>query len=499
MINKINLLNQNLSQKFDILLFKDLAEFSANPSLLYKTLTELHKGEYSPNEKIVFYTTREIPESFLHYLYKLTAFIDISNFFVLICSNHKNKKINESVVNSMFTNKVESVGWIDFNETVDTVEFVNDYFIPDTICAIPWNNIEIKQDGNITPCCMSTNISYGNINNTTIEQAFYSEKANNFRQQLLNGEKPSECNACWHAENMGSTSIRQHNEKRLLDDFLNNTLANPVVRNLDLKFNNTCNFKCRICGPTSSSLIAQEQHKFFNIPLVQQHNWGESDQFKNQIINVLSNVNNIDMYGGEPFLIKKFSAVLQLAIDLGYSKNIRLHYNSNGSIWPENFVPLWSKFKKVDIHFSIDNIGEKFNLERGGNWNEVENNIFRLKNLKLTNMVINIMPTISIMNILYIDNVYQWAVDNNFNIFVSYGRGVGIDLQYLTKNAKKLIIEKYKNHPWSVLQDIIQKLNDFPDSDGRDFCQKMKQFDSMRNENFLSTHPEIAHAMGYSV
>jgi MoaA/NifB/PqqE/SkfB family radical SAM enzyme len=233
----------------------------------------------------------------------------------------------------------------------------------------------------------------------------------------------------------------------LKKDFLLKYLDQPQLATMDIKFNNTCNFKCRICSSVSSSLFAVEEHKFRGIPLITQDNWSESAEFISQMISHLPNIHNIDMYGGEPFLVKKFKEVLKLAVDHGHAGNIRLHYNSNGSVWPEHFLPYWPNFRQVDIHFSIDAIGKQFELERGGNWSEVESNILRLKDLGLPNLSISLMPTIGAMNVYYIDQVYDWATKHGFQLFVSHARGLGLELGDLTREAKDLIIEKIQRPP----------------------------------------------------
>jgi MoaA/NifB/PqqE/SkfB family radical SAM enzyme len=288
-----------------------------------------------------------------------------------------------------------------------------------------------------------------------------------------------------------------HNIKRLKKEFLTKYLDQPEVVTLDIKFNNTCNFKCRICDSGSSSLFSAEEHKFLNKPMVIQNNWSESQDFINQIIEYLPNIQNIDMYGGEPFLIKKFKEVLQLAVKNKHSEHIRLHYNSNGSIWPEQFLPYWANFKLVDIHFSIDAIGDQFELQRGGKWKQVEDNILKLKNLGLPNLSISIMPTVSVMNIYYLDQIYDWATKHGFPIFVGYVHGKGLELQNLTPQAKIMIIDKFKNHPWHEMQNIIKIIQELPDSNGQDFRDKIGWFDQIREENFSDSHNEIANAMGY--
>ena len=204
------------------------------------------------------------------------------------------------------------------------------------------------------------------------------------------------------------------------------------------------------------------------------------------------------MFGGEPFLIKKFSNVLRIAVEQGYAKNIRLHYNSNGSVWPGAFLSYWPHFKEVDIHFSIDAIGDRFELQRGGVWTEVEANILRLKDLNLPNMNFSLMPTINIMSVYYLDEVYDWAQKHNFKLFASNLTNPSeFGLANLTKEAQELILNKFQNHPWSEIQKVLKFIKESDPTNGHTFIDRIEWFDSIRQEHFANSHYEIAKAMGY--
>jgi radical SAM protein with 4Fe4S-binding SPASM domain len=488
----IDQLKTNLEKKYSIKAMIDLSDLSKSPQAAYQFFQSIHQPEYQDNDRIVLYTSVEIPDKFLKHLHQVINFVDISNWFILMCTN------------SMFVNKANeySTDLVAFQHLKipleQTSEFSDQYILPETICAIPWMNIELRSNGDITPCCMSSGVSLGNINNDTIDDAFNSDALQTLRKQLLNGEKPKACNSCWKNEERGLTSIRMHNIKRLKNLFLLKYLEKPEIASIDLKFNNTCNFKCRICNPTSSSLVASEQKKFLKINIPAQVNWAESSMFADQMISKLPQLTNIDMFGGEPFLIKKFTNVLRVAVDQGYAKNIRLHYNSNGSIWPEEFIPYWKHFKEVDIHFSIDAVGQRFELQRGGSWKDVESNILQIKNLNFSNMTINLMPTINIMSVYYIDEVYQWAKKHGFNIFLSnLVNPEYYNIKNITAEMQQLVIEKFKNHPNQEIQNILKTVRSITPTDGMIFRNQTAWFDSIRKENFTKSHPEIADAMGY--
>ena len=486
---------QFLTNKYSVKAMIDLSDLSQSPVAAYQFFHKLHQAEFADHDRIVLYTSQEIPDSLLQHLYKMTEAVDISNFFVLIC--------NTTDISQRLKNLAEEKSSWDFfqnfNSTLEETKSIEDcYSLPDTICAVPWMHVEIKHDGTITPCCQSEGITLGNINDTSLNNAFYSPTMENLRGQFLAGNKPKACNDCWQKESQKLSSIRTHNISRLRKDFFLEYLEQPKITTVDLKFNNTCNFKCRICNPVNSSLIATEHKKFFNASISPQSNWAESANFLDQMIKMLPEITNIDMFGGEPFLIKKFANVLRTAVEQGHAKNIRLHYNSNGSIWPAEFISYWPHFREVDIHFSIDAIGPRFELQRGGTWSDVEKNILQIKNLNFPNMVLNLMPTISILSVYYMDEVYDWAKKHNFKLFVSnLVSPLEFNLNNLTGRAQELIIDKFQNHPWSEMQGVVKLLKKMPPGDGIKFIEKIKSIDTIRKENFAASHQEIAEAMGY--
>jgi len=340
--------------------------------------------------------------------------------------------------------------------------------------------------------------SVDHVKNNSLNHAFDNSGFRALRQDLLAGKKPSGCSKCWDTEHKGLISNRHYHMNMLKKELLTADLDNPKIQSIDIKPGNTCNFKCRICNPLSSSLYAQEAKSTGTI-IIESFNWAEStSNTVDEIVQLLPTLRNIDMYGGEPFLIKPLLHVIKAAVTQGYAKNIRLHYNSNGSIYPDALVEYWKEFKHVDVQFSIDNVGNRFELERGGTWQQVDTNIRRLVDLCLPNVTISIMPAISIMNIFYIDEVLQWADQLGVAVNPQYvADPVGFDLKNLTGAAKKLIFEKFQHHTWTEIKNILTYIESIPDSDGQAFVKLCKHFDDLRNQNFSDSHTAIANAMGY--
>jgi hypothetical protein len=81
------------------------------------------------------------------------------------------------------------------------------------------------------------------------------------RNQMLNGERPSECDYCWRIEKTEKYSDRVLMSKKRLalpyrKDIITSDRYDPTM--LEVSFSNVCNFKCAYCGPQFSSLWTSE-------------------------------------------------------------------------------------------------------------------------------------------------------------------------------------------------------------------------------------------------
>jgi len=476
----------------------DLADVTASRSFVYQLFKQQYRSSYQPNDRIIFYTNQNIPEQLWRHLYLATEKIDISNFFILICST---QDITEQ-------SKAQAAKWASSGQSFSTLTLTSidgnqlqeNYHIPDSICPLPWTHLEIKNDGAISPCCLYNGV-IGNVNTDMLQNVFNGNELDTIRHRMLNGEKLSGCEACWKGESQGVVSNRQRHVSAAQAFFVKH-IDSPELVSLDLKPGNTCNFKCRICSPRYSSLLTQEREKY--APLARalpKRNWAEdTDHIFEQIFENINTVENYDLYGGEPFLIKSLTTLVEKIVASGRAPQVRLHYNSNGSIWPEQLLPYWPSFQHIDLHFSIDNTGNRFELERGSTWQQIQDNISQLVKKNLPNLKISIMPTVSIMNVLYLDELFDWAKSLNLDVNPIYLYNPSeLSIENLTATAKQLIVNKYKNTDHPELKKVVAAVSQAAGSDGKKFVAYTSNLDKIRQQSFHTTHKEIAEAMGYIV
>lgn len=395
--------------------------------------------------------------------------------------------------------------------------------LPEKICMLPWISIETSPIGTARPCCLavdeitkSDGTKYS-LRENTLEEIYHSEYMQTLRKDFLAGNKPETCRRCWDEEAAGRTSKRINSRIRLKEyyDQVDWTNTNPdQLWFIDLKLGNICNLKCRICGSWSSSKWAKEEIDY--IPgidrkthlaykFLQDGAWPrESEDFWDNLKTLLPNIKYFEFTGGEPFLIQQHFDLLEYAVEHGYAKNIEIHYNTNGTVFPDSYK-LWSHFKHVEVAFSIDNTNERFEYERyGAKWDEVERNLWRFIELRNNKFSTQLCLTVNIQNVYYLPEMCEWLHSIPFDhvYFNMLHDPWHMCISRMTPAAQTLVIDKLTNtivHPKyrAEILRIIKFIQNGEGSDGTEFLTKMRLADQYRKQNFLITHSNIAKAMGY--
>jgi MoaA/NifB/PqqE/SkfB family radical SAM enzyme len=397
----------------------------------------------------------------------------------------------------------------------------------DKFCVLPWVSIEASPIGTVRPCCLADDEILDNTGNKfELGTADFADIQNSnhmrrLREQFLAGERPQTCRKCWNEERGGRTSKRMHTLDRLkhtIKDTEWTADAKPLMF-LDLKLGNICNLKCRICGSWSSSQFAteeinqlprEEQKSSHAYQMLRAGAWPrENAQFWQQIDSVLTDIRYIEFTGGEPFMIDEHFDMLQGIIDRGIADQVEIHYNTNGTQWPERGEAIWRHFKTVEIAFSIDDIGDRFEYQRtNANWPEVCANLDRFRDLKEchSNIVLQICTTVNVFNVRYIDQVAQW-IDQNKESFNFVYWNMMHDAWYfsiatLPDDAKAAITEHLRSTDVPVqyraeFDRIIDFMNTGASTDGFMLRMKIADLDRKRNQNLRTVAPEFADLIDY--
>ena len=399
-----------------------------------------------------------------------------------------------------------------------------------TFCVLPFIHLEARADGFVAPCCMSQTFYKGkdgkpfHLSKNTLSEIWNSDSINALRENLNNGVKDKACEACWTEESVGRISRRLRENKRWqlqIDDLEASHFQNKSPIFLDLKLGNTCNLKCRICGPGSSSSWVKEWKDVTGSDLLERlsndvannankriiSSWPDTNpKFWEDFSTMLPTIKSFEIFGGEPFLIKQHFDLLKKSVNLGYSKGQRIHYNSNGTIFPEQAIAeIWPHFENVHLMLSIDGIGPQFEYQRHpARWAPTEENILKFKSF-MSNRDLHICMTVSSINAYYLPDYLKYFHKIEIPVWLNilYEQKV-FSIKNLPMVAKNAILEKWTSmgEEKSILTDPIDPLinylmNESDIEEENKLIEFLKQHDLYRNEKYSDFFPEFANIIGY--
>jgi MoaA/NifB/PqqE/SkfB family radical SAM enzyme len=370
-------------------------------------------------------------------------------------------------------------------------------------CYEPWVGLDIDNSGLIRPCCKfkeknAEDWENYNINQSSIDDYKKSNGLTRLKESFLNGAKPVACERCWKDEAANYPSKRQMDYDRWKSEFDEFNLTASDTLLLTLPLGSICNLKCRICSPNSSSSWKKEFQDIYKIKY-KASNWENDDLVWQSLLKMTDNILELHLHGGEPFLYdnEKHLEILEKISKSPNSKKIRLHYNTNGTVFPEQ--KYWDIFEKlgwVDIQPSIDDIGTRFEYNRkNADWNAVEEHLIKYRdyiNVR-TNMQLSISTTVSVFTIYYLDEMFTYFMDNGLPKpwLGKLSKPEYYRCSIFPTHAREIIKNKLLNSKYEDLQKISQWL----DTDDTLFLDKFREniklHDSYRKESFKQVFPEI--------
>lgn len=393
---------------------------------------------------------------------------------------------------------------------------------------LPWTHLHITPTGVTAPCCISTTHSdpeLDNVRGKSIESVMNSDKMNTIRKNMLSGVLSKECTTCHVHEQQNIRSTRQVRNLDLAEYYaelvpqtnIDGTLAEFKMRYFDIRFSNICNFKCRTCGPDYSSQWSMEINKNSdsNRQIILHIDNGK-DKILDEVLAQVPNIRIAYFAGGEPLITEEHYVILEEMIRTGNAKNIQLKYNTNASNFKykdKDLLSIWKYFDKgVIVDASVDHYGARAEyIRHGTNWATIEENIKHLRSQP--NVMLRLNTVLSVFNLLTISDFYEYLIDNNLynnrdkgyliynmlspeylacHILPKEYKDLGRDslirtISLLVKNKFRMstVVQLQHAYTWSKTYDTW-------DTRKEEFKREINRIDSLRNEDFRKTFPELA-------
>ena len=355
---------------------------------------------------------------------------------------------------------------------------------PPTFCMHPFTGLATREDGAIQVCCRSHPIGW--IQNETLEEVWNNDNMKRIRKQVLTGYRPPECEPCFSLEDQGVESLRQRHIKGEIPeariklypratDAMNSNFEMPFeIPTMELKLNNLCNLKCRMCHPGDSTSWNDwaEVKEFYKdtgkviYNLVEEHNLERKpllDKFEDNpnwwasLEKNLPYFRRVEFAGGEPLMDPQHYRILDMLEPYGHQ--IEIKYATNGTTLGikggRSVHEYWPKFRSVAVNVSIDGIGDVYNYIRGNSdWNVVVQNVQEIQKIPNISRVVGAVA-VQVGNIMSMDKIIEHFLNDLGIVFftnmVKYPNVLSV--QVMPEPLKKIAAER--------LQDVRDKVPGF--------------------------------------
>jgi hypothetical protein len=310
-----------------------------------------------------------------------------------------------------------------------------------TFCMAPWTHTYLSPQTERRMCCASREpaqsfrqyIDTGNAAQEykpyTLEQHWNSEHMRSVRQRMLAGETLSECEVCDHK--LLNTDVYRSYWNKLFASKINEAFESTddtgattmKTISFDYRFNNLCNFKCRMCGDMLSSSWEAESRKnntwntkdqpWMASPLREQIKQFQDTQVVKEFTDAVETKQIKEIYwcGGEPLMWDIHWDSMKRIIDLGFAHEVYVRYNTNLSRTSFKNIELFDllpQFQDWQICASIDGTGYVGEYIRDGlNYKEWLDNFKKGLAVAKTAREMRLDYTITMPGLLELKNMFN--------------------------------------------------------------------------------------------
>lgn len=379
--------------------------------------------------------------------------------------------------------------------------------INESMCIMAWDTVAIRPYGVAQPCCrFKPDPNF--IKNSTVAVDFRSgPEWVGVRQKMLDGVKMVECQTCYQDDAAKKKSMRL-NETEMqvihLHKKLPTTTEPSKLRYLEVAFSNLCNLACVFCDARFSSTWGAEDYKHGRLDTSRQKVLIEHGDDLSSLD--LSELEDLKLIGGEPFMDQKRFIALMSRIDLS---RVRLRISTNGTVLPSpQLRALMEQCRQVILRVSIDGVGSVNEWNRWPTkWSELQTNLDQFQSwwgnnprfVLATHHVINIYNVWTLNELVqYMNTRYpSWSLDFDL-LKYPYWQSVFI----LPPHHKNILAEKLSgwndtivgNWPdWhgSPFETTRHKLDISPQSTIEEFREKSLALAAERGLDLFAMVPDV--------
>lgn len=353
-----------------------------------------------------------------------------------------------------------------------------------TFCLHPFTGLATREDGAVKACCRSHPVGW--IQEQSLEEIWNNETMCRIRKQVLSGERPAECAPCFNLEDQGVESLRQRHingvipEARInlyptaLDTLTDNYTMPFEFPTIEIKLNNLCNLRCRMCNPLDSTSWTDwkevkpfyEKENNYLVPTVARlvekpgqyiGPFDDTARWWTSFKKLLPYFKRVEFAGGEPLMDPQHYRILDMLKP--YAKDIEIKYATNGTTLGikggRTIHDYWPYFKSVAVNISIDGIYDVYNYIRGNSdFDLVKQNVKEIQAIPNVSRIVGAF-TVQAGNILQAAECIDYFLNTMGIVFYSHRVSYPncLSAQVLPRELQLIAIKR--------LQDIRDRIKDF--------------------------------------
>ena len=402
----------------------------------------------------------------------------------------------------------------------------------------PFTGLATREDGAIKVCCRSQPVGW--IQDDTLEDIWNGTIMQDVRKKVLNSERPDVCKPCFDLEDQGVESLRQRHINGVIPEARVNLYPDTLLQEImpfefptmEIKLNNLCNLKCRMCNPLDSTnwkdwdsvVPFYKKENNYLVPTIERlvktpgqyiGPFDNTDKWWASFEKLLPYFRRVEFAGGEPLMDPQHYKILNMLKP--YGKNIEIKYATNGTTLGiskgRTIHDYWPHFRSVAVNVSLDGIHDVYNYIRtNSNFEQVERNIQEIKTIPNVSRVVGAF-TAQAGNILQAAECIDYFLNKMGIVFYSHRVSYPnvLSAQVLPQDLKNIAIKRLqdvslrvpgfaiiKKHPilekitQQQIQDNINYLNAKDESHRwPEFIDFNRKLDATRNQNLLDAVPEF--------
>jgi hypothetical protein len=305
------------------------------------------------------------------------------------------------------------------------------------------------------------------------------------------------CQRCYDAESHGLES-RRMGSKKIYEEYHQDTDINlDGPSGLDYSVGNLCNLKCVICNPRNSTKWIPDYQKLYPLRSVEEFQFEKYNQIEITNSDALKYIKTVHFHGGgEPLMAENHVNLLKKIDEVKGLSDIRVFYNVNGTqTVSDSVLELWEKCRLIELYFSVDDVGPRFNYQRtGADWDQVQVNLRWFFDNMPHNHMFNINCTWGYMNLYYLPDLIDWYQANFLTnrygdpVNLIFQRAIGeFNIRHLNDTVKKTLFDRFLKYP--QLTELVKSIKTSDDTH-LTFWKHIQAIDQIRNTDYKKLHPE---------